>query len=115
MAAMGDAAQTGKALNAIHKPRTEWSVILCMLILSALSPILTRTMIGYGNMSYLNSEFEQIVIPMILSICMGAGIYFLNYSFLIRLRYVFFGTALLYAVCYWIIYDPFIHYRKLSG
>ena len=33
--AMGDPVETGHALNAIHRPRVEWGVIICVLLLSA--------------------------------------------------------------------------------
>ena len=104
IAVMGDAVQTGKALNSIHKPRLEWRVILCMLLLSATSIFVTMGMTGYGNITFSNS-LGGLLRPMLFGVCIAAGIYFLNYSLLLRVRYFFYGTALLCAVAYCLFYN----------
>lgn len=48
VAAMGDAVQTGKALNALHRPRTEWRVLVCLLLLSVAGVFISFMVTKYG-------------------------------------------------------------------
>ena len=105
IAVMGDAVETGKALNSVHRPRFEWRVVLCMLLLSVVSIFVTMGMTGYGNITFSNS-FGELFRPMLFAICIAAGIYFLNYSLLLRVRYLCYGAALFCAAAYCIFYDP---------
>ncbi len=104
IAAMGDAVQTGRALNSVHRPRLEWRVLLCMLLLSAASVFVTVCMTGYGNITFSNS-IGALLRPMLAGVCAAAGIYFLNYSMLLHVRYVFYGAALFCAAAYCLFYD----------
>lgn len=104
IAAMGDAMQTGKALDSVHRPRFEWRVVLCMLLLSAASIFVTMGMTGYGNITFSNS-FAELFRPMLFAICTAAGIYFLNYSRLLIVSYLCYGAALLCAAAYCLFYN----------
>ncbi|MDD5018216.1 MAG: hypothetical protein PHO15_08980, partial [Eubacteriales bacterium] len=117
VAAMGDAAETGRALNAIHKPRTAWSVIACVLLLSiaGIFAIKAGTAFShYASYSEMNdlfwSEFLHYLLPVIV---FGLGVmtvmYFVDYTWLKRLWYVFFGAALLYIAVY-MYYNPVTMY-----
>ncbi len=103
--AMGDAVQTGKALSSIHKPRFEWRVVLCMLLLSALSTVLSFSMTEYGSYIFPQSVYGEIIKPMLYGLILMTGMYLLKYSLLERLRYVFYGAALFYCALYLITYD----------
>ncbi len=95
IAAMGDPAETGRALNAIHKPRTEWGVITCtiLLILAGLAiQIITKS--NDRTFGFIYFPRGKILI-IVLLLCAIIGMYFFNYAFLIHLRYIFFGLALI--------------------
>ncbi len=108
IAAMGDAAQTGKALNSIHRPRLEWRVILCMLLLSAVSAYLAVNMTGYGSNLYMDFHYG-VIRHMIIGFAIMLGLYFLNYTYLVKLRYVLFGAAIIYIGIYLIAFDSTYH------
>lgn len=107
IAAMGDAIQTGKALSRIHRPRLEWRVILCMLLLSAVSTVLSFSMTEYGSYIFPSGVFGEMVRPMLYGLILMAGMYLLKYSLLERLKYVFYGAGLLYAGLYILTFEPF--------
>jgi len=103
--AMGDAVQTGKALNAVHRPRMEWRVILTMLVLSAVNAFKNVDMTGYGSTQYL--EFStRLIMPMIIGFIFLAVLYFFNYSLLAKLRYVFYCAAVAYILVYMSVHTP---------
>lgn len=100
VAAMGDAAQIGKALNAVHRPRIEWRVLLCLLLLSAAGVLLSFMVTGYGVRIFPEDVFYKMIRPMLIGIALMAGLSFLNYTYLKKLRYVFYGAALVYTGAY---------------
>lgn len=103
--AMGDAVQTGKALNAVHRPRMEWRVILTMLLLSAVNAFKNVDMTGYGSTQYL--EFStRLIMPMIIGFIFLATLYFFNYSLLVKLRYVFYCVGVAYISVYMSVHTP---------
>ena len=102
--AMGNAKETGKALNAIHKPRTEWGVIICMLLLSAAGiaaafagPGHPYDDYGQGWWPYVQSS---LLLYLSLGICLMIGMVLINYTMLFRLRHVFLGIAFLAVAVY---------------
>jgi len=102
--AMGDAAETGKALNAIHRPRTEWGIIICILLLSAAGiaavyagPSHPYDSYGQGLWPYIQSSMP---IYLSLGICLMIGMVLFNYSMLFRLRHIFLGIAFLAVAVY---------------
>lgn len=101
IAAMGDAQETGKALNAIHKPRTAWGVIVCVVLLSIIGLVIQRITsnndINFGNFG---SSMHDLITMFIIQVCTMVGMYFFNYTSLIRLRYIFFGLALIMIIVY---------------
>lgn len=100
VAAMGDAVQTGKALNALHRPRTEWRVLVCLLLLSVAGVFISFMVTKYGAFILQENVYFEMIRPMIIGIAFMVGLYFLNYTYLKKLRYVFFGAALIYTVVY---------------
>ena len=102
--AMGDAKETGKALNAIHKPRTEWGVIICVLLLSAAGIAAAYAGTGYPYDDYGQGlwPYIQSFLPLFLSlgICLMIGMVLVNYTMLFRLRHVFLGIAFLAVAVY---------------
>lgn len=104
IAAMGDAVQTGKALSSVHRPRFEWRVVLCMLLLSAASAYLAVNMTGYGSNLYMNFYYG-VIHNMIVGFVLMLGLYFLKYTYLVKLRYAMFGAAILYIGIYFSTFD----------
>ena len=96
VAAMGDAAQIGKALNAVHRPRIEWRVLLCLSLLSVAGVLLSFMVTGYGVRIFPENVFYEMIRPMLIGIALMAGLSFFNYTYLKKLRYVFYGAALVY-------------------
>ncbi len=107
IAVMGDAFQTGQALNRIHKPRFEWRVVLCMLLLSAMSAALSVMTTKYGSYVLSESLFYEIIRPMIQAFFLMAVLYFFNYALLRKLRFFFYTVSMLYLIAYILMYDPF--------
>ncbi len=94
--AMGDAVQTGQALNAIHRPRVEWGVIACVILLCAAGFIAQQAIYANGiNGAPLAIMFSRIDwLPMVLGLILMAVLMFADYTWLIWLRHACFGVAL---------------------
>jgi hypothetical protein len=100
VASMGDAAETGRALNAVHKPRMEWGVVACVLALTIAGFIiiwLTQTDDIYFTSGWrLRQQFSTFI----TGLCLMAAVYFFNYTYIVRLRYAFYAAALLLVAYY---------------
>jgi cell division protein FtsW (lipid II flippase) len=107
IAAMGDAKETGRALNAVHRPRTEWGVIICVILLSLAGIAAANIETGHTYYNYNQMLWSglQSMLPVFLTfgLCLMVGLNFFDYTRLLRLRYVFFGVAFL-LVASFIIY-----------
>lgn len=100
VASMGDAKEAGRALNAVHRPRTEWGVIACALLLAAAGFLI----LWFGRRDDIHfsgpwSSNEHLFI-LFLGACLSVSAYFFNYTLIIKLRYVFFGCALVFIGLY---------------
>ena len=110
---MGDPVQTGRALNAVHRPRVEWGVIICVLVLSAAGLFTWQ----FGNTSGPGSDgtywfwqsFSSYLRPIVFSLVLMAAVIFIDYAWLAKLRYVFFGAGFLYITVYIVLesIDPY--------
>jgi hypothetical protein len=87
--AMGDPAETGRTLNAIHRPRMEWGVIVCVLLLSIVSIIV---LLFSRNSSHLLNSKEPVLVKHFLGIVLGLGLMtaltFADYNWLVRFRHL---------------------------
>lgn len=95
---MGDAAETGRALNSIHKPRTEWGVIICVLLLSITG--LTVLLFSPTHETYFaqGDTIGSQILAVILGLSVMVGMVFFDYTWLFRLRYAFYAAALVLCV-----------------
>lgn len=95
---MGDATETGIALNSIHKPRTEWGVIICVLLLSIAG--LTVLLLSSTNDIYFakGDTVGSQILAVLLGLSIMVGMIFFDYIWLLRLRYVFYAAALVLSV-----------------
>ena len=89
--AMGDAVQTGQALNAIHRPRVEWGVIACVILLCAAG--IAVSLFSY-NGGYRSELLEQII-GTTLGLGLMTALMFVDYQVIVRLRHIFFALGLL--------------------
>lgn len=112
--AMGSAKETGKALNAIHKPRIAWGVIIAMLLLS-ISGVIILILIQSQDAFFACQAMENQIVGIILGLIALFGLMFIDYSCLIRLRNVIYSVAVvLYFACHLLfswdnpIYTPII-------
>lgn len=105
--AMGDPVQTGRALNAIHRPRVEWGVIACVLGLTVAGAAALFVGTTYGI------HFDERVslywsnLPwrlMIRCLVVMAVLIFVNYTWIRKLRHICFGAALAYIAAYIVMY-----------
>ena len=111
--AMGDPVQTGRALNVIHKPRVEWGVIVCVLLLCTAGLFTWQ----FGNTSGPGSEgeywfwqdFSSYLMPIVISLALMGAVMFLDYTWLTKLRYVLFGAGLIYIAVY-IVFESIDRY-----
>ena len=95
--AMGDPVQTGRALNTIHRPRMEWGIIICVLLLT-----ITGTALPFIGMFVLDldgvvsalASFNADWTMLAVSLAAMALLIFADYRWIIRLRYVCFGVGL---------------------
>ncbi len=112
VASMGDAAETGRAFNKLHRPRTEWGVIVCMLLLSVAGVFAVYAGTTYSpyydiTSYFLGSAFQSLLLsPIAIGLCIIAGIYFADYIWLLRLRHALFGVAVLYIGSYLFLNPP---------
>ena len=104
---MGDAKAVGRALNAVHRPRTEWGEIVCVLLLSAAGFIAFKAGSTYNPDEYssmsdmLKSKFINNLLPgTVAGLSALVCSYFLDYKWLLRLRHVFFFAGLAYTSAY---------------
>jgi cell division protein FtsW (lipid II flippase) len=113
--AMGDPVQTGRDLNAIHKPRVEWRVIVCVLLLCAAGLFTWR----FGNTGGPASDgeywfwhnFSSYLMPIVISLALMGAVMFLDYTWLAKLRYVLFGAGLIYIAVY-IVFESIDRYGE---
>ncbi len=115
--AMGDPAETGRALNAIHRPRVEWGVISCVLLLSAAGFIAQQACFLNGMIdTSLSMMFNRVDWePMIAGLAVMTVLMFADYSWLIWLRHACFGVALACIAVYtWLTYT-YTYYWFLPG
>ncbi len=95
--AMGDPVQTGRALNAIHRPRMEWGIVACVLALTIVGAALS--FIGMfelnidGSISYY-AGFRVEWAILAVGLAAMALLMFADYRWIVRLRYVCFGAGL---------------------
>ncbi len=101
--AMGDPVETGQALNAIHRPRVEWGVIACVLALTVAGVTAlfagttfstheeNRVMLFWSNLSWQS---------MVYCLAVMAGLMFVDYSWIKKLRHASFGLGLAYIAVY---------------
>lgn len=109
--AMGDAKEIGKALNAIHRPRTEWGIPLCVLLLSLAGLYINQVSgfaynslsgTGYFDFSFLpgdlmvGMDIYRAILLAAVGLSVLAVAYFSDYSWLLHLRHALFFAALLY-------------------
>lgn len=93
VAAMGDAAQTGKALNTIHKPRIEWAVIASVVLLCVIG-LLMLVFVGGGVSFFADSTVGYHAVSIAIGLALMAVVMFIDYTKLVRFRAVFFAAAL---------------------
>ena len=92
---MGDAIETGKALNAIHKPRTEWGVIASVVLLSIVG-VLILALVSANDIHFgSNTFYLDQLIGVAAGLCIMMGMMFFDYSWLMRFRNVFYVAAIL--------------------
>ena len=94
--AMGDPIETGRALNAIHRPRIEWGVMACVILLCAAGFIAQQAFYPNGiNGATLAMLFGRVDwLPMVIGLAFMVVLMFTDYSWLIWLRHACFGLAL---------------------
>ena len=100
--AMGDPVQTGRALNAVHKPRVEWGVIVCVLLLTV-AGITLSVMSMYAmdiDVSYIAGTYYFEWIMLAVSLTSMVLLIFADYRRLGRLRYACFGMGLTFIAAY---------------
>jgi cell division protein FtsW (lipid II flippase) len=101
VAMMGEAKEAGRALNAIHRPRIEWRVFLCVLLLSLAGTMIIRNF-NSDDIYFVSGAWSYGVqlFAMFLGICIAFSLYFLDYTRIVKLRFVFYfssiGLLLLY-------------------
>ena len=105
--AMGSAVQTGQALNAIHRPRVEWGIIACVLLLTIAGAAALFVGTTYGirsdeRVSIFWSNLSWRL--MIRCLVVMAVLIFVNYTWIRKLRHICFGAALAYIAAYIIMY-----------
>ena len=115
--AMGDPIQTGRALNAIHRPRTEWGIIACVLVLTvagiALSIMSIEAMqIDFSDLFGLNVEWIMLA----LSLTAMMLLMFANYRWFVRLRYACFGAGLAFIAAYIVftLFHPNVDFSEVG-
>lgn len=92
--AMGDPHETGLALNSIHKPQTEWSMIAIILFLSIVGMI-AYILITLDNEPYINNIGVIDRLPsVIVGFAAMIGVTFVNYNIIKRMRIVLFVGAI---------------------
>ncbi|MGE5494718.1 MAG: permease prefix domain 1-containing protein [Burkholderiales bacterium] len=100
VASMGDATETGRALNAVHRPRTEWGVIACVLALTV-AGFLTIWLSQMDDIYFSSGwQFSEQIWTHVFGICLAAAACFFNYTYIVRLRYVLYAAALAMVACY---------------
>ena len=94
--AMGNPAETGQALNTIHRPRIEWGVIACVVLLFTAGFIAQQAFYPNGiNGATLAMMFSRVDwLPMVIGLALMAMLMFADYSRLIWLRHACFSLAL---------------------
>lgn len=100
--AMGNPAETGRALNAIHRPRAEWGVIVCVLALTVMGVAALYVGSSYGPFDDPSRIFWDNFSwrPLALSLAAMLFIMLIDYTWLAKLRYTFFGVGLAYLIIY---------------
>jgi hypothetical protein len=97
--AMGDPAETGRALSAIHRPRVAWGVIACVLLLTVAGvvPALAGPFTFFYKSSWIGISFgdsRTALITCLATLAAITAMAFSDYSRLFRLRSVFFTVGL---------------------
>ena len=72
---MGDAQEIGKKLNKIHRPKTDWKLIILITILTIFG--IAISMLKQTNME--KYEINKMLIYIIIGILLGIIIYFIDY------------------------------------
>lgn len=94
---MGDPVEAGVALDRIHRPQTDWKMILMTFVFSILGFIIMCNVSGLSEHYSLARQF----LFTIMGFAVITGVYFLDYSFIGRYApviYVLLTAA--YAICY---------------
>lgn len=80
---MGDPIEAGVALDRIHRPKTEWSMILIVLALTVFGIIIQSILFKYSNNGGVNQDnLSLTIIYNLLGAGVMAVVYFMDYSIL---------------------------------
>lgn len=99
---MGDPKETGRALDRVHRPKTDWRLIVLVGLLSA-GGFLARALLERDLLGDAYGGFEKQLIALAFGIVVLTAVYFLDYSWFGRHAKGIFAAILLllYAARFW--------------